>query len=93
MKFTNFAVENTAYEIERDRNEILQMLAPPHPDRKLYRFFESLCVCHTVIREKDGTYRAESPDELALLKGTHELGCALNERSSSSVIITVREYG
>ncbi len=28
-----------------------------------------LTACHTVVREKNGTYRAESPDELALVEG------------------------
>ncbi len=35
----------------------------------LERFITCLTTCHTVIRESDGTYRAESPDELALVQG------------------------
>ena len=37
--------------------------------KKLYDFLRCLITCHTVVRERTGAYRAESPDELALVEG------------------------
>jgi magnesium-transporting ATPase (P-type) len=48
-------------------------------------FIKCLTVCHTVVREKDGTYRAESPDELALVEGVGPYGCGLLERGTTSM--------
>eukprot|EP01036_Dinobryon_divergens_P034672 gene34672-44837_t len=39
-------------------------------------FLRCLITCHTVVREKTGAYRAESPDELA---------CSLRERSTKEM--------
>lgn len=38
-------------------------------NERLMDFLRCLTTCHTVVREKSGVYRAESPDELALVEG------------------------
>ena len=53
----------------------------------LYDFLRCLIICHTVILEKNGTYRAESPDELALVEGVGRYSCRLLERSSTLIDI------
>lgn len=46
--------------------------------------------CHTVVRESNGTYRAESPDELALVQGASEsYDCQLLERGSREMSVRV----
>jgi phospholipid-translocating P-type ATPase (flippase) len=52
----------------------------------LYHFMLCLTTCHTVIREKSGTYRAESPDELALVEGANLFECGLVERGTTSMV-------
>ena len=56
---------------------------------KEYHFLRCLITCHTVVREKAGTYRAESPDELALVEGISAYECFLHERTSSSMSVTL----
>ena len=56
---------------------------------KLLDFFRCLTVCHTVVREKSGTYRAESPDELALVEGVGCFKCHLIERGTAAMIVSV----
>jgi phospholipid-translocating P-type ATPase (flippase) len=55
-------------------------------DSILYQFMLCLTTCHTVIREKSGTYRAESPDELALVEGANLFECGLVERGTTSMV-------
>ncbi|GAB5566234.1 phospholipid-transporting ATPase IB-like isoform X1 [Prionailurus iriomotensis] len=53
-------------------------------------FLTLLCVCHTVVPERDGgntTYQASSPDEAALVKGIKKLGFVFTTRTPSSVTI------
>jgi phospholipid-translocating P-type ATPase (flippase) len=58
---------------------------PAGRDGNLFGFFRCLTTCHTVIREKNGTYRAESPDELALIEGVGNFHCGLTERGTTSM--------
>ena len=53
----------------------------------VYEFLRCLTTCHTVIREKDGTYRAESPDELALVQGVGNFDCFLCDRGTSTMMV------
>jgi len=55
--------------------------------RKLLHFLQCLTTCHTVVREKDGKYRAESPDELALVEGVGCFNCNLLERGTAQMDI------
>jgi phospholipid-transporting ATPase len=50
-------------------------------------FCKCLITCHTVVREKTGNYRAESPDELALVQGVAPYNCHLIERGSKDMIV------
>ena len=59
-------------------------------DAQLFAFLRCLMTCHTVVREHDGTYRAESPDELALVLGAARFDCALLERGSREMIVRLR---
>ena len=56
---------------------------------KYLAFFRALILCHTVMRGKNGQYRAESPDELALVQGIEGFNCHLLERSSTSMTICI----
>lgn len=58
---------------------------------KFYDFFRCLTTCHTVVREKSGKYRAESPDELALVEGAGVYGCQLVERGSKEMLVEIFE--
>jgi magnesium-transporting ATPase (P-type) len=50
-----------------------------------------LAVCHTVMVEQDKSgefkYSASSPDELALVMGSKEVGIVFNQRTSSTISI------
>jgi phospholipid-transporting ATPase len=43
--------------------------------KKVLKGMDLLSVCHTVVVEKDGSYNASSPDELAFVNFTKLLGC------------------
>ena len=53
----------------------------------LYDFIRCLMICHTIILEKTGGCRAESPDELALIDGLLRYRCRILERSTTKIII------
>ena len=55
----------------------------------LFQFLRCLSTCHTVIREKTGTYRAESPDELALLVGIGRFKFTLRDRGTAVMTVDV----
>ena len=66
----------------------MQLLrSPGAKSTRLYELLRCLTTCHTVIREKDGTYRAESPDELALLQGVGAFQCSLKDRGTAGMNI------
>ena len=80
MKFVQFIVKGSSYRVPPNgtvnptgemtdrsivRNAIRTQGGPQSP---VYQFIRCLTTCHTVIREKNGTYRSESPDELALVE-------------------------
>uniref|UniRef100_A0A667GMV7 Phospholipid-transporting ATPase n=1 Tax=Lynx canadensis TaxID=61383 RepID=A0A667GMV7_LYNCA len=70
---------------------LLQNFENGHPTRDYIKeFLTLLCVCHTVVPERDGgntTYQASSPDEAALVKGMKKLGFVFTTRTPSSVTI------
>jgi magnesium-transporting ATPase (P-type) len=65
--------------------------APGSPDpAQLFAFLRALMTCHTVVRESNGTYRAESPDELALVQGASDhYDCCLLERGSREMRLRI----
>jgi magnesium-transporting ATPase (P-type) len=52
-------------------------------------FFRCLATCHTVVRDREGNYRSESPDELALIEGIAGYECGLKERGASSMEVNL----
>ena len=86
MRFVKFIVDGQLFDVEHDGKTAkpADCLAGTHlPNtQKLHNFLQCLTTCHTVIREKDGTYRAESPDELALVEGAAKLNCSVKERGT-----------
>ncbi|XP_029794343.1 phospholipid-transporting ATPase IB-like [Suricata suricatta] len=72
---------------------LLQNFESDHPTKDYIKeFLTLLCVCHTVVPERDGnkiTYQASSPDEAALVKGVKTLGFVFTTRTPSSVTIDV----
>ena len=87
MKFVKFIVDGKIYDCEAESRLLEEMKANPNvTDMTLYQFLLCLTTCHTVIREKSGKYRAESPDELALVEGANLFECGLVERGTTSMI-------
>lgn len=57
----------------------------------LFKFLRCLMTCHTVVRESNGTYRAESPDELALVEGSSKsYQSQLFERGSREMRVSIQ---
>jgi phospholipid-transporting ATPase len=88
MNFVKFFVSGKLHEVSEDSPLVDQLLATKdYMTSDLYNFFLCLATCHTVIREKTGAYRAESPDELALVTGVNKFRCGIKERGTSSMIV------
>lgn len=97
MKFVKFMVTGRTYDVEKrvvtDRGNVFEspvvvsMRDPEFSKSPLYKFLHCLTLCHTIVRESDGTYRSESPDELALVEGVGKFNCSLLERGSTSMTI------
>lgn len=86
MNFVKFIVNNKMVEVTENSPVVADLKkAPNFMDSDLYNFFLCLATCHTVIREKSGAYRAESPDELALVTGVNKFNCGIKERGTSSM--------
>ena len=67
----------------------LILLSPLPPCNHHTYVSRCLTTCHTVVREKSGTYRAESPDELALVEGAGRYRCELFERGSKEMEVSI----
>jgi len=86
MRFVKFVIDGVMYDVDpteatsKPTNPLPGTHLPNNP--RMYNFLRCLTTCHTVIREKDGTYRAESPDELALVEGAAKLNCSVKERGT-----------
>jgi phospholipid-transporting ATPase len=88
MNFVKFIVRNKMYDVSDDMKVVNQLKnTPNYTSSELYNFFLCLATCHTVIREKNGTYRAESPDELALVSGVGKFSCGIQERGTSHMLV------
>mmetsp|Transcript_2919 Transcript_2919/g.4430 ORF Transcript_2919/g.4430 Transcript_2919/m.4430 type:complete len:1092 (+) Transcript_2919:145-3420(+) len=88
MRFVQFICDGQMYHVEPNSDTLKNLEAMRNPrDSPLYHFLLCLTTCHTVIREKNGTYRAESPDELALVEGAGNFNCGLLERSTTSMVV------
>ena len=104
MRFVKFLCEETMYDVEEMEVGVggggssggagpsLQLIpgGKLNPASTMYNFLQCLATCHTVVKEKDGTYRAESPDELALVNGAAKLECSLLERGTSQISISMQ---
>ncbi|XP_077724457.1 phospholipid-transporting ATPase IB-like isoform X2 [Canis aureus] len=70
---------------------LLQNFENGHPTKDYIKeFLTLLCVCHTVIPERDEDkiiYQASSPDEAALVKWVKKLGFVFTTRTPTSVTI------
>lgn len=96
MKLVKFVLNGTIYDIEYNQQregEIsytnLTRVMDKFGSNKtaFFEFCRCLVTCHTVVREKSGAYRAESPDELALVEGVSPYSCQLIERGSKEMKI------
>ena len=92
--YTRKKSESESNENERSRRSKKERSKSIHPEKHQIQklsgtleqdFVKCLTVCHTVVRESDGSYRAESPDELALVEGVAPYGCGLLERGTTSM--------
>lgn len=86
MKFVQFIIRGKAYHVEENSPLLKQLENIKNDEDPVYQFLLCLTTCHTVIREKNGTYRAESPDELALVEGAGKYKCGLLERGTTSML-------
>ena len=85
MRFVKFVVNDKLYDVS-DKDTLPKMIQSMnnYETSELYQFFLCLTTCHTVVREKgSGAYRAESPDELALVLGANEFNCGVVESGSN----------
>eukprot|EP00606_Chrysophyceae_sp_TOSAG23-5_P000761 GSChrysophyteH2.ASY1.ANO1.1337.1 assembled CDS len=91
MRFVKFVIDDVMYDVEpaRDAPRPADNLLGTHLPKNCFNFLRCLATCHTVIREKDGTYRAESPDELALVEGADKLNCSVKERGTVKMSTTM----
>mmetsp|Transcript_11491 Transcript_11491/g.18844 ORF Transcript_11491/g.18844 Transcript_11491/m.18844 type:complete len:1109 (-) Transcript_11491:1128-4454(-) len=99
MNLVKFVINGTLYDIpmekESEQSKKNAPTAAQYMERfgankdAFYNFFRCLTTCHTVVREKNGTYRAESPDELALVEGAGQYRCGLLERGSKEMIVNI----
>ncbi len=85
MKLVSFIVDNIKFNLE-NCSETDFVYAE---DSAIYSFLKCMSLCHTIVKEKNGKYRAESPDELALVEGVSKFDCGLLERNSSSMIVKI----
>lgn len=86
MNFVKFIVNNKLTDVTENSPVVEELKKnPDYMSTDLYNFFLCLATCHTVIREKTGAYRAESPDELALVTGVNKFNCGIKERGTSSM--------
>ncbi len=81
MKLVSFIVDNIKYNLE-NCSETDFVYAE---DSAIYSFLKCMSLCHTIVKEKNGKYRAESPDELALVEGVSKFDCGLIERQANSM--------
>jgi phospholipid-transporting ATPase len=93
MEFVKFYVDGTLYDVDPKSGSTYTGACLPGThlpqNDKIYDFVRCLTTCHTVIREKDGTYRAESPDELAFVLGANALNCSVIERGSVHMSVSI----
>jgi phospholipid-translocating P-type ATPase (flippase) len=97
MNLVKFVINGTLYDIEKaPESEVADKLSAQSymqrfgsEQQGFYDFFRCLITCHTVVREKNGTYRAESPDELALVEGAGQYRCQLYERGSKEMEVSI----
>lgn len=94
MKLVKFVCEDTAFTVPMEgstgkKEDVLMALKKTGKGGLLYGFLKCLTLCHTVVREKDGKYRAESPDELALVEGVGPYDCFLQERGTTLMTCTI----
>ena len=98
MNLVKFVINGNLYDIQALENETEKSIDPTmnsymqrfgSDSQGFYEFFRCLITCHTVVREKNGTYRAESPDELALVEGAGRYRCELFERGSKEMEVSI----
>ncbi|RYH31746.1 phospholipid-transporting ATPase [archaeon] len=99
MKLVKFVLNGTVYDVPHDAVKEGNEGSPVNSSAVLSQFgsnkqaFLEFCrcliTCHTVVREKTGKYRAESPDELALVEGVGPYHCFLKERGSKEMVVDV----
>mmetsp|Transcript_16967 Transcript_16967/g.39553 ORF Transcript_16967/g.39553 Transcript_16967/m.39553 type:complete len:1442 (-) Transcript_16967:153-4478(-) len=58
---------------------------------KAFQFFECLALAHTVMRDNEGGYEGESPDEEAFVKAAVRFGWDFRDRTQDHVIVRVGE--
>jgi len=101
MKLVKFIVDGVMYDvnpsIEDNKSPALLLLSHNSSrnsmkGNKIYDFLQCLVTCHTVVREQDGKYRAESPDELALVEGAGNFNCFLLDRGTVTMNIEIQGH-
>jgi phospholipid-transporting ATPase len=90
MELVKFVVDGEIFSVEEaavdSGNTKAHLPGTSLPNQvKIHDFLRCLSTCHTVLRESDGTYRAESPDELALVRDTEKMGCAVITRGTTEM--------
>eukprot|EP00520_Triparma_pacifica_P017154 CAMPEP_0118656624 /NCGR_PEP_ID=MMETSP0785-20121206/13584_1 /TAXON_ID=91992 /ORGANISM="Bolidomonas pacifica, Strain CCMP 1866" /LENGTH=1232 /DNA_ID=CAMNT_0006549487 /DNA_START=137 /DNA_END=3832 /DNA_ORIENTATION=+ len=104
MRFQKCSVGGVSYSKVEGGGEVMESLKRLAFEKKSgsagkpYDFIACLGLCHTIVLETDEEtgkieYKAESPDEEALVSAAHELGFSLVERTSSTMTIDLGPGG
>jgi magnesium-transporting ATPase (P-type) len=91
-------VHDSNAQILRDIPKVLEYLEKGGPRKQeIIQFFTHLSVCHTVLASYEGTehidniqYKAQSPDEAALVKAAKEMGFVFLGRQLTDIHVNVR---
>ena len=85
MKFMKFVLNGNVFDVKQD-HEFVTNFGNTDVDREqLNNFFMCLALCHAVVIDRDQQLRAESPDEIALLKGLDDMGITFKSRTSDMI--------
>jgi magnesium-transporting ATPase (P-type) len=95
MEFKNCSVNFSIYKDFKEMRSVFKKSSQASQEDKeaCYNFFKLMAVCHSVVIDKDDNGKAKlsasSPDELALVDGSDQVGFHFTERTSTTVSIEI----
>lgn len=89
MKLVHIVIANHVFDVPAKDCGISDDVRRIHKSDRGMAFLRCLTTCHTIVCDRSGKYRAESPDELALVEGIAPYNCAVRERGNELLAITL----